>query len=214
MNLSYFHQKNSEGDVLLDSNNKPLLRDRNTKKLAVLQAHIDQGSDIETLNRVCGGVIELEQWRWFDEYHEHLENLEQVNVFNANLPVISQAENGDDVFADPKDLPDEPIRPTLLTVEEFKAANKGLFDSYSKSQGIVINGIKISLGNANADGLMQIKTFYDIAKEVACDLAESMVFPTNLDARTASGEVKVPIKTYNEFIQYSLQFAAARSEFF
>jgi hypothetical protein len=205
MNLSYFYQKNSEGDVLIDSNNAPLLRERKTKQLAVLQAHIEKCSDIETINRVCRGVIELDQWQWFDEYHKNLVNLDQVNAFNANLPVISQDENGD-VLAEAKDLPTEPVRPTLLTVDEFKTANKVLFDSYNKKQGVEINGYQVSLNKDNSDGLVSIKAGYDLVGDA--------IFPTNFIADNATGTVSIKLNDYEEFTNFALQFLAERNALF
>jgi hypothetical protein len=205
MDLSYFYQKNEDGIVLLDGEQNPLLRKPITKDIAALQAQIAKGAPINTINRFCSGVIELVQWRWFDEYNEHLLNLVEVSEFNANLPVISQDENGD-VLAEAKALPTEPIRPDLLTLEEFNDANKSLFDSYSKKKGVEINGYQVSLNKDNSDGLVSIKTGYDLVGDA--------IFPTNFIADNVSGTVSIKLKNLEEFTSFALQFLAARNALF
>jgi hypothetical protein len=205
MDLSYFYQKNEDGIVLLDGEQNPLLRKPITKDIAALQAQIAKGAPINTINRFCSGVIELVQWRWFDEYNEHLLNLVQVSEFNANLPVISQDENGD-VLAEAKALPTEPIRPDLLTLEEFNDANKSLFDSYNKKKGVEINGYQVSLNKDNSDGLVSIKTGYDLVGDA--------IFPTNFIADNVSGTVSIKLKNLEEFTSFALQFLAARNALF
>ncbi|KGJ92038.1 hypothetical protein [Colwellia psychrerythraea] len=202
MDLSYFYQKNADGSTLFDANQKPLLRKQITKTLEALQAQIAQNAKVETIDRFCAGVIELRQWHWLADYNEHIAILE----FNANLPVVAVAENGDDVFAEPKDLPDEPIRPALLTVDEFKSANKALFDSYNKKQGVKINGYQVSLNKDNSDGLVSIKAGYELAGDD--------IFPTNFIADNASGTVSIRLDNFAEFSNFALQFLAARNALF
>jgi len=206
MDFSYFHQKNAEGAVLLDSELLPIFRNPVTKKLAALKAQLEQSADIKIVDRFCAGVIELGQWQWLESYTEYLAKLARVNEFNANLPVIGQDDNSDDILAEPQELPIEPVRPTLLTVEEFKAINSEIFISYNKRIGTLINGVMVSSNKANADGIVSIKSAYELVGDA--------LFPTNFEAETVNGVVPIPLIDYGEFTALAIQFIASRGEFF
>jgi hypothetical protein len=199
MNLSYFQTNNESGETV--TKQKPEF-----KSLADIQRVIALGKPKTVIDKFIDLALASEQWQWFGEYNEYLANLAQVIAFNANLPVISTNEKGDDVLAEPKALPAEPIRPVLLTIEEFKAAKKVFFDSYNKKQGVKINGYQVSLNKDNSDGLVSIKAGYELAGDV--------IFPTNFIADNASGTVSIKLNSFDEFTSFALQFLAARNALF
>ena len=206
MDLSYFHQKDANGDVILNGDGGGLLREPKTKQLASLEVQINQGADTKTIDRFCNGIIELEQWDWLDSYNNCLTELAAVEAFNADLPVIGVDEDGVDIYAEAKESPVEPIRPTLQTLEGFKTLHAELFASYGKRQGIEIDGVSVSLNKDNSDGLVSIHTAYALVGDA--------LFPTNFIADNASGTVSIPLADYTEFTAFALQFLAARGEFF
>jgi hypothetical protein len=177
-----------------------------TKNLSDLERVINSTKPVDVINRFIEMLLIGEQWQWFNEYKNHLVNLEFITQFNSNLPVVDIDENQVDILAEKKDLPVEPIRPTLLTVEEFKAANKALFNSYNKRQGVKINGYQVSLNKDNSDGLVSIKAGYE--------LAGAAIFPTNFIADNANGTVSIKLTSYDEFSDFALQFLAARNALF
>lgn len=199
MNLSYFQTTNDSGEIVTLSRPEQ-------KSLTDVKRVITLGKPKSVIDKFIELMLVSEQWQWLDEYNVHLAELKRVILFNANLPVISTDENGDDVLAAPKALPTEPIRPALLTVDEFKDTNKALFDSYNKKQGIEINGYQVSLNKDNSDGLVSIKAGYE--------LAGAAIFPTNFIADNASGTVSIRLDSFDEFTSFALQFLAARNALF
>ena len=176
------------------------------KSMEALERVISLRKPQSVVDKFIQFVINSEQWGWFDSYNEYLIEKEEVETYNSDLPVVGQDDNGDDILAEPKELPVEPIKPSLLTLEGFKSTNNSVFNSYKKHMGVSINGVAISSNKENADGIVSIKAAYDIIGDA--------VFPTNFMAETPNGIVAVPFNSYENYIDFTLQFIAARQVFF
>ena len=198
MDLSYFETVNDDGDI---SYIRP-----ETKSRDALERVISLNKPLSVVDKFVALYLTGVQWNWLKAYQSYLVELEAVNAHNANLPVIDEDEEGNDVLAEPKAIPVEPVRPELLTVEEFKSNNAELFNSYNKKHGCVIAGQRISLNKDNADGLVSIKTAYDLTGKA--------LFPTNFIADTQSGTVNIPLNDYDEYVDFAMSFLIARGEFF
>lgn len=138
---------------LLDENNTPVtgINGNNTyqnrpetKAKADLERVIALNKPLPVISIFTEMYLLGLQWDWFEDYQKYASNLSSVNVFNANLPVISIDENGDDVFASSLDLPVEPMRPLKLTVDEFKTQDKTTFKNHSKLNAFEFNGVVCS----------------------------------------------------------------------
>lgn len=180
-----------------------------TKSISDLERVIALGKPEKVINTFAQYVINGEQWQWFDEYQDYLAQCEIVTEYNANLPVSHQDEEGNDVLAEPKDLPPEPTRPTLLTVDEYKALNTKLFDSYNKRNGVEINEHHVSLNESNQNGIAAVLTGLNLASELGANM-----FPMNFKAESPSGLVDIPFEDLASFKTFALQFMSARQAFF
>ena len=177
-----------------------------TKSMGDLERVISLGKPLHVIDKFATMVTVGEQWEFFDKYVLYLDETNLVNEFNSNLPAVSTDEEGVETFAELKELPIEPVKPVLLTLEEYKANNTSMFTSYHKAQGVEIDGFIISLNKSNSDGLVSIKTAYELVGDA--------LFPTNFLAENPSGEVKVPLASYAEFTAFALQFLIARGAYF
>jgi hypothetical protein len=81
-----------------------------------------------------------------------------------------------------------------------------ILSTQMKKQGIEINGFTVSLNKDNADGLVSIKTGFDLAGDA--------MFPTNFIGDNASGTVSITFADYADFNGFALKFLAARGAFF
>jgi len=199
MDLSYFQTTNE--------NNETVIKTRpEHKSLSELKDVLSLGKPQRVIDIFINLMLVSDQWQWFTLYNDYLTELKTVSLFNSDLPVVDTDENGGNIYAQPKAMPPEPIRPALLTLDEYKANNKSLFSSYLKKQGVEINGHKVSLNKDNADGLVSIKTGYDLAGDA--------VFPTNFIADKAKGTVAITFNDFAEFTSFALKFLTARGSFF
>lgn len=200
-----------------DTNDKPLLNSAGLPILLSMPA-VKTAEDIERLialskpQAVIEQFAELvslgEQWQFAHEYIKYLEQLAKAEAHNADLPVISKDEEGNDVRADPMSLPEPPVKPPVKSVEDVLAPYQARL---TKLQGIEVKGVKIALTEANQNGLSALKTALDLAKEFG---VEDQFFPVNFNAETSSGNQKVSIETEAEFKQLGLAFILARKELF
>ena len=201
MDLSYFETVNDDGDI---SYIRP-----ETKSRDALERVISLNKPLSVVDKFVALYLTGAQWDWLKAYQSYLVELEAVNAHNANLPVIDEDENGSRVFADSKALPVEPVRPGLLTVEEFKSNNTELFSSYFKQQGVEIGGYQVSLTEVNQNGIASVLTGLKLAEEVGVDM-----YPMAFKADTASGIASIPFNSLAEFKNFALQFMDARQVFF
>jgi len=199
MNLSYFQDTNENNEIVI----KPRPE---YKSLTNLKDVLSQGKPQRVIDIFINLMLVSDQWTWFDLYNDYLAELEKVTLENSQLAVIDTDEDGNNIYAQPKALPIEPNRPALLSVEEFKQANASLFASYLKKQGVEINGYRVSLNKDNADGLVSIKSGYELAGDT--------VFPTNFIADQSKGTISIPFVNYAGFTNFALQFLSARGALF
>tara|TARA_B110000211_G_scaffold229083_1_gene286292 strand:- start:1549 stop:2148 length:600 start_codon:yes stop_codon:yes gene_type:complete len=198
MDLSYFETVNDDGEV---SYSRP-----ETKSLEALKRVISLTKPARVVDKFATLYLQGAQWNWFTTYQKFLSELDEVVKYNKNPPSIGKDDNGIEVIADQKPLPIEPVRPTLMTLDEFKEANTVLFDGYNKKMGSIIMGVRVSLNKDNADGLVSIKTAYDLVGDA--------LFPTNFVADTPDGIAKIPLNDYGEYVEFATQFLVARGGFF
>ena len=187
----------------LDTNGK-LTKRPPTEVQSRLDMVINLGKPQKVIDMFITGVNLGLAWDWCEQYINYLndvdtwEKWQAVQIFDVDgepLPLATKP-----------DAPTQPAKPTTLTVAEFKAANPAIFTSYLKKQGIEINGFTVSLNKDNADGLVSIKTGFD--------LAGPAIFTTNFIADNASGTVSITFIEHAAFTNFALQFLQARGEFF
>lgn len=200
MDLSYFETVDSEGIV---SCIRP-----ETKSLADLERVISLGKPLSVVDKFTELYLLGEQWNWLEAYQAYLVELDEVNEHNESPPVIDTAEEGNDIYAEQKELPVEPIRPTLVIVDDFKA-DSGLFTSYIKNLGAEINGVQVSLNEANQNGIASVLTGLNLATEVGANM-----FPLTFKAESSTGIVPIAFADLAEFKAFALTFMSQRQTFF
>lgn len=163
---------------------------------------------VNNLDRFARDIAYREQIDWANEYLEYLLEVDEVNEFNDNLPEPQEDEGGNLVAVDPKELPEEPIRPTLKTVEDVLAPYQRRI---SKLKGLSFKGVNVALTETNQNGLSSISSALAIAKEFNL---EDQFFPINFNAETAQGNKTVELLDIHEFKEFGLQFMLARKEYF
>lgn len=201
MDLSYFETVNDDGDI-------GYIRPE-TKNREALERVILLNKPLSVIDTFIALYLAGVQWDWFDAYQAYLIELEQVTLYNQNPPIIGKDENDNDIVAEKKPLPLEPVRSETLSVEEFKVSNAELFSSYFKQQGVEIRGYQVSLTEVNQNGIASVLTGLKLAEEVGVDM-----YPMAFKADTASGIASIPFNSLAEFKNFALQFMDARQVFF
>jgi hypothetical protein len=208
MELSYFQTTNDQGEIVK-------LPRPEQKTLIDIDRVIALNKPWAVIDKFIALMIANNQWDWLDNHNQFIVDLEQTHEFNANLPVIGisegdeNGENGIEILAETKPLPLAPVRPPLITVEQFKANNPAVFAAHNKASGIVINGQQISLNERNQNGIASVLTGLSLADDVGADM-----FPLNFSAESPRGNSVFVFADLPQFKQFALQFMAARQAFF
>ncbi len=201
MDLSYFETVNEDGEV---SYIRP-----ETKSMTDLERVIALGKPSDVIDKFVALYLSCLQWDWFELYQSYLIELDEVNAHNENPPVINIDEYFVKTYAEQKELPIEPIRPDILTIDSFKELNPDLLNGYMKEQGAEINGVIVSLNENNQNGIAAVLTGLNLASEVGANM-----FPISFKAESNSGIISIPFETLEEFKGFALQFMGARQAFF
>jgi hypothetical protein len=175
-----------------------------TESQSRLDMVIKLGKPQVVIDKFIAGVELGIAWDWCEDYIQYLNSVFDWDKWVAVQEFDSEGEPLP--LATKPDAPIEPVKPIALTLLEFKAVNSKLFTSYNKQQGVEINGNAVSLNKDNSDGLVSIKTGYD--------LVGNAMFPTNFVADNGRGTVSITFADYAEFTHFALQFLQARGEFF
>ncbi len=202
MDLSYFQTTNEEGEAVM-------LQRPESKSFADVNRVVRLGKPPIVVDKFIELAIISEQWQWLDEYNNYLLACEAVELFNSDLPVVEQDEDGNDILAEPKILPVEPVRPALITVDEFKALHGSLFNSYLKNQGAEINGKRISLNESNQNGIAAVLSGLKLADESGVN-----PYPIKFSAESPQGVASISFDDLASFQAFALEFMAARQVFF
>jgi hypothetical protein len=200
MDLSYFETVDEAGNV---SYIRP-----ETKSISDLERVIKLNKPLSVVDKFTELYLLGEQWNWLEAYQAYLIEVDEVNEHNENPPVTGTDESGNDIYAEQKELPVEPVRPALVSVDDFKAGND-LFTSYTKNQGAEINGVEVSLNESNQNGIAAVLTGLKLAEEVG----ENM-FPLTFKAESVNGTVSIPFTDLTEFKAFAMQFMSQRQAFF
>ena len=178
-----------------------------TKTQADLDRVISKNKPQAVVDKFAAMVATGDQWNWFDLAVAYADELTAVEEYNLDLPVIGQDEETDeDIIAQPKELPIEPVRPAQRTVEDVLSGN---IDGYLKIKGLPIAGHTISISESNQNGIAAIKGGIELAAKY-----EQNIFPVNFKAETESGSTIIVLADLNAFEMFALEFMAARQSFF
>jgi hypothetical protein len=66
---------------------------------------------------------ETGQWDWFDQYHDHLARVEEVEAWNLLFAGVFQDELGVDFAVGQRELPVAPVRPPIISPEQWRLNN-------------------------------------------------------------------------------------------
>ena len=77
--------------------------------------------------------------------------------------------------------------------------------SYNKAQGMLFNGVKVSLNKTNQDGISAL----DGAQKLLTKKG-STIFPFTFMAETANGKRELPIADLEDFEAFAVQFIMER----
>tara|TARA_R110002111_G_scaffold212804_3_gene275976 strand:+ start:432 stop:1034 length:603 start_codon:yes stop_codon:yes gene_type:complete len=199
MDLSYFETVNEDGEVIVNLHE--------TKSTADLERVIALGKPESVVNRFAEMVAIGEQWEWFDNYQAFLLAVTERDEAIANHEPEFD-EKGNEIEWLPPEMPVEPIRPVLRTIEEVLNGVDG-YSALVKNRGTELLGHTISLNESNQNGIAAVLTGLNLATETGIDM-----FPISFKAETISGTVSIPFETLEEFKGFSLRFMDARQVFF
>lgn len=199
--------------IVLDSEQAPVLNEQGfptlkqapiTKPIADL---IEKGK-VENIEIFAQLTSDGEQYEWASEYLDYLKLVAWVEKQNANLPEPVADEDGIVTPPEPLDLPMEPIRPEVRTVEQvLEPFSKAI----SKLKGIEFKGVNIALTETNQNGLSALKSALEMAREFEVD---DQLFPIRFNAETCGGVEVVELLDETEFKQFGINFIMARKAFF
>lgn len=144
MDLSYFETINEQDEV-------SFIRPE-TKSIEALERVILLSKPLSVVDKFIALYLVGIQWDWFEAYQAYLIELEEVMLYNQNPPTAGKDEAGNNIAAEKKPLPLEPVRPPLLTVEEFKTNTPDLFRQYNKLNAFEFNGVVCSVCEADQHG--------------------------------------------------------------
>lgn len=114
MPIRGFYVESSEGVATLKQRTE-------CKTVSDLERVIALDKPQNVIMRFAKIIADYAPWLFFDNYQYWLVECEKVNAFNSNLPVIGVNEQGANVLAEPKSLPDEPVKPQPITANEVLA---------------------------------------------------------------------------------------------
>ena len=201
MDLSYFETVNDEDEV---SYIRP-----ETKSTADLERVVSLAKPLSVVDKFIALYVLGLQWDWFELYQSYLTELDEVNAHNENPPLLSTDEEGVETYAEQKELPIEPIRPDILTIDSFKELNPDLFNSFMKEQGAEINGVIVSLNENNQNGIAAVLAGLNLASEIGIEM-----FPIIFKAESPSGISSISFDDLSEFKAFALTFMSERQVFF
>jgi hypothetical protein len=153
--------------IKLDANSNPILVDGQPTLLPtpVLRSFedvrllVEQNAPYKILELFAEEASQSEQWQFAHEYIKYLEQLAKAEAHNADLPVISKDEDGNDVLAEPIPLPAPPVKPPVKSVEDvltnhrrslFKASRtEKIADITVEVDGMVFDGDEKSTDRMN-----------------------------------------------------------------
>ena len=205
--LEYFYQLDVNGQPVISEYGENVYREKpETKTLADLKRVISKNKGASIIDSVVDMYIKHQQWEFFDKYQEYSAELEYANRFNSSLPVIGQSEDGSNIYAEPKALPEKPVRPELLIVDEFKTQNTELFRQYNKLNAFEFNGVLCSVCEADQHGWSDLM--------LANMTKDSMGWPYEPIPFSNENGNKVVLSTREEWDSFYVAAWAARQEFF
>lgn len=121
-----------------------------TKVQADLDRVIGLGKPESVISKFADLVANGIRWDWFDAYLEWQVHVEEVRAYNDDLPVIGQTEEGEDIYAEPRELPTEPVKPVFPTGSEVLAPY--VRELFKKDRSIQVAGIKVTVDGMVFDG--------------------------------------------------------------
>jgi len=146
MDLSYFETVDAEGVTV---GKVPV---KSYKNLDDIKKLILDNRKVEAVELHANTLAESEQWTWFKAYQDHQIAIDDVEQYNANLPIIGHNENEQPILAEPKELPLLRPRPSLRTgkdildslnyyTDKFKAERtRQVKNITSEVEGVVLDG--------------------------------------------------------------------------
>lgn len=200
--ISEYYGVDEDGVVVLKSFGE-------TKVLEDLIRLVEAGKPQHVIDKFTQYILNNEHKVFHEAFLEYLVVLEEVTEYNENLPVVGEDEDGDPIYADPKEIPVPPVGPPETTVAEFQADNAELFGTYNKSVGADINGVMVSLTEENQNGIASVLKGVELATKYSQN-----IYPLNFKASTQDGTESIIFNTQGEFEMFALQFMAARQAFF
>lgn len=145
MDLAYFYEE-IDGEAVLKQ------RVVSHKTLTDIKAMIANNRPQTAIELHTDLLAQHEQWEWLDSYNQYLSNVESVNAFNSNLPVIDYDEDKQPIIADKKELPTIPRRPAIGTGTDILNSINYYSDKFKKNRAQKVSKIKTNVDNVILDG--------------------------------------------------------------
>jgi hypothetical protein len=118
------------------------------------ESQLDQVISLSKPQRVLDLFAEMvsvgEAWSYFDEYKLYEEELSTILAFNEELPVVSVDEEGNDVLAELKELPTEPVKVVVRTGAEVLAPH--VRPIFQQSRTRLVEEIVVTVDGHELDG--------------------------------------------------------------
>jgi hypothetical protein len=200
--ISEFIQYDNDKPVL-NSEGLPILTPvRVLRTIEDVKRLIEQNAPQRVIEMFAKDASEAEQWQFAHEYLAYLEQLAKAEAHNADLPLAGYDEEGNEIKADPKALPEAPVKPADKTIEDVL---KPLEYKLKKLAAFSFNDVDCSICEADQNG---IETVHGRYKELMEQGAEFQPFPFFLE----NGK-HVVITTEQEWLDFREQFWQARTAY-
>ena len=181
MDLSDFETVNDEEETVYKQRPE-------TKTQADLDRVISKNKPQAVVDKFAAMVAAGDQWNWFDLAVAYADELAAVEEYNLDLPIIGQdEETGEDIIAQPKALPVEPVRPTQRTVNDILLNDTALI----KRRGRIVSDYSVSLTESN----INIVT----TKAAAASLVGASIYPLSFELDNVDGKITVEFRNKAAF---------------
>ncbi|MCG7550936.1 hypothetical protein [Pseudoalteromonas sp. Of7M-16] len=188
-----------ENSPKLNKQGLPILIDR--PQTRAIEGLIERGK-FSSIKKHAEQHVKAAQWDFAKQYVDYLKELAEAEAYNADLPLAGYDEEGNEIKADPKALPEAPVKPADKTIKDVL---KPFEHKLKKLAAFTFNDVDCSICEADQNG---IETVHGRYKELMEQGVEFKPFPFFLE----NGK-HVVIATEQEWLDFREQFWQAREAY-
>ena len=197
--IAEFIQFENSEEPKLDQDGFPILISRPITR--DIERLINLGKT-EAIEKHAEQHVKAAQWDFAKQYVDYLKALSETEAYNADLPLAGYDQEGNEIKADPKALPEAPVKPADKTIEDVL---KPFEHKLKKLAAFTFNDIDCSICEADQNGIESVHGRY---KELMEQGVEFKPFPFFLE----NGK-HVGMATEQEWRDFREQFWQAREAY-